>query len=174
MWITQTYLGAVEPDAKVFVYYLFEDYNSEQKTFTQKIQRELEGLGEVFGEKVSLLMPNPRYAGRVEAEVRENHALWESLGYNFPGLLISTSPLSGLNGYEDGCFYMPFVGRQSKDVAEVIQEVRRIAGDTLSWEFAHSRPPERHSLAKRILDSIEMKPGMWGFRVDLRRLMRNR
>lgn len=25
MWVTQTYLGNVEPNAKVFVYYLFED-----------------------------------------------------------------------------------------------------------------------------------------------------
>jgi hypothetical protein len=24
MWVTQTYLGTVEPDAKMFVYYLFE------------------------------------------------------------------------------------------------------------------------------------------------------
>lgn len=36
-------------------------------------------LGEAFGDKVSLLMPNPRYAGSIEAQVRENTALWSSL-----------------------------------------------------------------------------------------------
>ena len=25
MWVTQTYLGTVEPDARVFVYYFFEN-----------------------------------------------------------------------------------------------------------------------------------------------------
>ena len=94
MCVTQTYLGTVEPDAKVFVYYFFEDYDPEQKRFTDRVQRELERLGELFGDQVSLLMPNPRYAGRIEAEVRENMALWTSLRGKFPGLFVSTLPLS--------------------------------------------------------------------------------
>jgi hypothetical protein len=41
MWVTQTYLGVVEPDAQLYVYYLFENYKREQKAFTDRIQQEL-------------------------------------------------------------------------------------------------------------------------------------
>ena len=44
MWVTQTYLADVEPYAQLFVYYLFEDYNSEQSAFTAEIQRAFEDL----------------------------------------------------------------------------------------------------------------------------------
>ncbi len=76
MWVTQTYLGTVEPDVKVFIYYLFEDYNPDQTDFTNAVQFELEKMGAVFESNVSLLMPNPRYAARIEAEVRSIEKLW--------------------------------------------------------------------------------------------------
>jgi hypothetical protein len=49
------------------VYYFYEDYNREQKEFTDRLYRGLEDLGEAFSDKMSLLMPNPRFAGRIEA-----------------------------------------------------------------------------------------------------------
>ena len=171
MWVTQTYLGTVEPDAKVFVYYCFEDYSRGQKEFTKRVQRELEHLGEVFGDKVSLLMPNPRYAGRIESEVRENEALWTSLsGGKLPGLLLSKVPLVKLDNERDECFFIPFETHDPKGVANVIQEVRRLAGDTLNWEFAN-RPPQvqRKGLGERFFDALELKPGIWGFKIDLRK-----
>jgi hypothetical protein len=71
MWVTQTYLGDVERDAKLFVYYCYENYNTEQRELTEAIQEHLETIGEVYGDKVSLMIPNTRYANRIEAEVRE-------------------------------------------------------------------------------------------------------
>jgi len=68
MWVTQSYLATVEPDVRVFVYYLFEEYN-EQKEFTENVQLHLERMGEVHGGNVSFLMPNPRYADRIESEM---------------------------------------------------------------------------------------------------------
>jgi hypothetical protein len=44
MWVTQTYLGVVEPDAQVYVYYLFEDYNHEQKEFTDRVPPVIEEI----------------------------------------------------------------------------------------------------------------------------------
>lgn len=38
MWVTQSYLATVEPGAKVFIYF-FEDYNNDQKRFTDQVQR---------------------------------------------------------------------------------------------------------------------------------------
>lgn len=116
MWVTQSYLGNVEPDADVFVYYLYESYVDEQKKFTDRLQRELENLGDVFGGRVSLQMPNPRYAGRIEAEVRENRELWEAVHSKLPGLLISTVPLSKIEGYDDTCYFVPFNTTLTLDV----------------------------------------------------------
>lgn len=65
MWGTQSYLATVEPEAKVFTYYLFEDYNNDQKRFTDQVQRELERMGEIHDSNVSLLMPNPKYADSI-------------------------------------------------------------------------------------------------------------
>jgi hypothetical protein len=49
MWITQTYLGTVDPDASVFIYYLYADYLDEHVEFTKEVQRSLEKFGEVYG-----------------------------------------------------------------------------------------------------------------------------
>lgn len=170
MWVTQTYLGIVEPEAKLFVYYFFEDYQPAQKSFTARVQRELEALGEVFGDSVSLLMPNPRYAGRIEAEVRENKELWGSLRGNLPGLFLSRKPLSQLKPTDDGCVYIPFETTDPRKAAAVIERVRGIANDTLLWDFTHEAPPKARSFGRMLLDAVELKPGIFGFKIDLKRL----
>lgn len=172
MWVTQTYLGTVEPDAKVFIYYFFEDYVSEQRSFTEMVQQELERIGEAFGDKVSLLMPNPRYAGRIEAEVRENPELWWSLHGKLPGLFLSKVPLAEIDMRRGDCFYIPFETRDPEGVAKVIQDIRRMAGETLNWEFMSRKRSEKKKFGKRFLDALELKPGIWGMRIDLRKLAR--
>lgn len=170
MWVTQTYLGTMEPDAKLFVYYFFEYYNSEQKTFTQRVQRELETLGEVFDDKVSLLMPNPRYAGQIEAEMRKHDWNWFSLRGKLPGLFLSRKPIANLEPSDDGCVFIAFETQDAKGVAEVIQRVRGIANDTLNWDFATQHQPEAKSLGGKLVDALELKPGIWGLKVDLKKL----
>lgn len=169
MWVTQTYLGNVEPDAKLFVYYFFEDYNPDQKAFTQRVQLELENLGEVFGDKVSLLMPNPRYSRQIEAEMRKYDWVWSSLSGKLPGLFLSRKPIVTLEPDDDGCVYIPFEKQDAKGVAEVIQRVRGIADNTLNWEFANQYQPEAKSFGGRLVDALEVKPGVWGFKLDLRK-----
>ena len=171
MWVTQTYLGAVEPDAKVFVYYFFEDYNREQTHFTNEVQRELEKLGEVFGDKVSLLMPNPRYAGRIESEVRENMELWQQLRDKLPGLFVSTTPLKSLERISGSDFFLSFDTQNHEQVAEVIFQVRRIAGDYLNWDFKQkANKSNENSFWKKIMEAIELKPGIAGIRIDVKKL----
>lgn len=170
MWITQTYLGTVEPEAKVFVYYLFEDYVEEQRQFTEKVQRALERLGESYGSSVSLLMPNPNYADRIEAEVREIRPVWEHVHGALPGLLISTTPLVKLESRSDECYYIPFDLRRSPSmVAKEISEARKLLDKTLSIKFTN-RDKEVKPVFRRIGEAIELKPGLFGFRIDLKKL----
>lgn len=172
MWVTQTYLGTVDPDAKLLVYYFFEDYAKEQKAFTAKVQQELESLGEAFGDQVSLFMPNPRYAGRVEAEVRENMTLWRSLRGNLPGLFLSRVPLAKLKPTDDGCLYIPFETANPKSAVAIIQRVRGIANETLQWAYEQQPAPAQKSIGGMLLEALELKPGLFGFRIDLKKLRR--
>jgi hypothetical protein len=173
MWVTQTYLGTVEPDAKLFVYYFFMDYIEEQKQFTEMVQRELERMGDIFGGNVSLLMPNPRYAGRIEAEVRENRALWESIYSKMPGLFISKEPLSKLTSMSDRYYFVPFEGQSRQDVLKAAQIIRKLADETMSWDFARQNTGIRQPcFGDRLNEAIELKPGIFGFRIDLRKLFR--
>ena len=169
MWITQSYLATVEPDAKVFIYCMFEEYN-DQMDFTQGVQFHLERMGEVHGGDVSLLMPNPRYADRIEAEMREIRPLWELVYSSLPALIISTEPMKNLSGSTEKCVCIPFKGLSEEEVAETISEVRRITYETLL--HAHKQPVirDRESPLERIGDSIEIKPGIFGVSIDLKRL----
>ena len=173
MWITQTYLGNPDPDADVFVYYLYLNYVAEQNVFTAKLQRELEALGDVFGGKVSLQMPSERYAGKVEAEVRENRELWNAVYSELPGLLVSTVPLAKIEGYDDTCIFVSF-SRMSKASTTLglllaVDKVKILADRTIAWKHKPTPPPER-GFIERIGDSLELKPGVFGIRVDLRKL----
>lgn len=137
------------------------------------VQRELEKLGEIFGGNVCLLMPNPQYAGRVEAEVRENRALWESIYSKIPSLFISREPLSQLTPESDGHFFVPFEGQGRQDVQRAAQKIRTLADETISWDFSHQNTGiPRQSLGSRMNEAIELKPGAFGIRIDLKKVFR--
>jgi len=169
MWITQTYLGTVEPDANIFVYYLYEDYVNEQKVFTERVQQDLERLGDVYNKDVSLLMPNPKYANKIESEIREIRPLWEHVHEALPGLLISTVPLAQLENSSEECYFVPFDLRSRFMVADTIRKARGLINKELSIKRTH-RDNEVKPLYRRIGEAIELKPGLWGFAIDLKKL----
>jgi hypothetical protein len=172
MWVTQTYLGNVEPDAKVFVYYFYLDYQASQKTFTANLQEELEKLGDLFGGTVSLLMPSRRYAGKIEAEVREIRPLWEALYDKLPGLFLSTKPLSQVTAYDKWCFFVPFEDHRKSGVLDAVQKIRRLADDAVTWNYQENARVAEPTFMDRFLDAIEIKPGVPGLKLDVRRLFR--
>ena len=169
MWITQTYLGSVEPDADIFVYYLYEDYVNEQKNFTEMVQTDLERLGDTFNEDVSLLMPNPKYADKIESEVREIRPLWMHVKGSLPGLLISPVPLVKLDRFTEECYFIPFDVRSRFMVTDTIKKARSLISEELSVKRTH-RDNEVKPAYRRIGEAIELKPGLFGFRIDLKKL----
>jgi len=170
MWITQTYLGTVEPNASVFIYYLYADYIDEQVEFTNAVQRSLEKFGESYGSSVSLLMPNPNYADKIESEVREIRPVWEHVYDALPGLLIATTPLNKIEEFAKECYYLPFGVELSPYLAaKIISDARKITDNTLTLKLREHNK-EVKSKFRRLGDSIELKPGLFGFRIDLRKL----
>jgi len=173
MWITQTYLGAVEPDAELFIYYFYANYVDDQKRFTAQLQRHLEDLGDVFGGKVCLSMPNPRYAGRIEAEVRENKPLWEAVYCKLPGLLLSTRPRTEIDSYDSSCFFVSFEGDMSTSGIDVaVSKIKSLADEAITWGYKDQSQKENPSFMDRFFDALELKLGIGGFKLDLRKLLR--
>jgi hypothetical protein len=126
MWVTQTYLEPAQPSAGVFIYYMFENYNTAQASLTKQVQVELGSLGEVYGSQVSLHMPNPRYANAIEGQVREIRPLWNALQGKLPGLLVTTKPMVELTEFDSSTFYIRFSEEQPKEVAKTIHDVRQL------------------------------------------------
>lgn len=174
MWVTQSYLATAEPDAKVFIYYLFEDYNPDQVAFTTEVQQRLEHLGESYGGSVSLLMPNPRYAARIESEVRGIQDFWWTLQGKLPALLISTSPLSGFSPASVEYSLISFKNTSPGGAAEAVEKVRRTADAQLRWDFEKTPEKEKVSIWRHFFHALELKPGLAGVRLDLKKLAAKR
>lgn len=172
MWITQSYLATVEPDAKVFIYYLFEDYNPEQTQFTQDVQREMEKMGEIHNNNVSLLMPNPNYANKIEGEVRQIRPLWEHINGTLPALLISTTPMAKIDENTKHCVYIPFKDATPEAVVETIQQARTLTEETLLKSFEISNQNIKRSWKQRLGESIQLKPSLFGIGIDLKEIFR--
>lgn len=170
MWVTQTYLCNVEPDAKVFVYYLFEDYNREQKEFTEKVQESLGDMGVLYESNVSLFMPNPKYAARIESEIRGIEGLWWSLQGKLPGIFVSTTPLSEFDEQRGDYYFASFNETEPTTAASVIRDTKKLVDEQLAYEFKSIKPLQEKGLLRRIYEAIEAKPGVFGFTIDLKKL----
>lgn len=169
MWITQSYLAPVEPE--VYIYYLFEDYNPNQSEFTKAVQNAMEKMGEQYNNDVSLLMPNPNYANKIEGEVRQIEPLWEHIYGTLPALLISTQPMAEINEDTQHCIYIPFEGSSPESVVETIKQARILTKQTLS-ESLKNRQNIKHSWRKRLGESLQLKPSFFGIGIDLKKVLK--
>jgi hypothetical protein len=174
MWVTQTYLGTVEPDAKLFVYYLYEDYIPEHEAFTRVVQSNLESLGDIYGSSVSLLMPNKRYTAQIGGEMRKIKGLWNQVHGKLPGLLISTEPLSGFSPASAEFTIIPFVRVTPAGAAETIDKVRKLLDKQLEWDYEHTSDQTDMTPWERFTEALELKPGIAGIRLDLKKLIQRR
>lgn len=173
VWVTQTYLGDVERDAQLFVYYVYEDYAEAQKCFTMKVQEELERLGTVYGPRVSLLMPNSRSSDSIESELRNRlDALWRTIQGKLLGLLVCSRPLSEFDFSSGDYVILPFADESPQEAARVVSRVRKLLDDQLEWSQSVSQKVSSEPLWKRFFCALELKPGVGGIRIDLKKFLR--
>jgi hypothetical protein len=59
-------------------------------------------------------------------------------------------------------------GKNPKHLANVIRSVRDIADDAIATDTPKIEKPV--SFRERFFDSVEVKPGIWGVKIDLKRL----
>ncbi len=171
MWVTQSYLATVEPEAKVFIYYLFEDYNPKQKDFTEQVQFEMEKLGKLHNNNVALLMPNPSSTDKIEHEMRQIRPLWELIHGTLPALLISTKPMKLLDSTIEDCYYIPFKDQTPSAVAKTIKEVRQLTYETLDSIFEEEKERKKSFWDKNLGEGALLKLGLNSYKIDLKKLL---
>jgi hypothetical protein len=182
MWITQTYLSSPEPNAPLHVYYLFEDYKESHVLATRRVQKELERLSSIYP-NVCILMPNPNSADRIEGELKRNQSIWKRLSPVVPGLVVSRKPIETIDHHSDELFVVPLnyagfseqgigLPENSTRFAEGIQKLRTLVSEDLEWQHRqlgkYETPPP--GLLAGIFEAVEIKPGIAGFRLDLKKL----
>ena len=171
MHITQTYLGNYG-NSGLFVYYLFEDYALEQNALTERVQRALDDLGADYMSEVDLFRPNERFAGDIGAEVRKLPAVWEYCAGKLPGFLVCYKPLSEVNPTDDTVVFFSIKDRTENEALEVVTKIRTVVVDQIRSpalpgpEIARGR-----KFVARFSDALEIKPGLFGISIDLRRLV---
>ena len=170
MFITQSYIGSSDPRANLHIYYIFQAYD-EQNDFSHSVQIELEKLGEMYQEKVALYMPNPRSADKIAGQLL---SVCLKLKKSFPGLLISKDPIDEIKDTSDNCIYIPFCDETPESAASIISKVRALCWDQLSWDNSESSKVTSASTISRLGDAMEVKPGVFGIRLDLKKFFSNK
>jgi len=122
MPISQTYLGSIEENTKVVVYYLFESYSNFQSEFTKALMAHLSTLGKRVGEEATIFVLNPDSLAPIENEIRgianNNEEFVKILNQKTPGLLFLDRRLIDFKSKVHPWVYVslrPFADGQSKD-----------------------------------------------------------
>ena len=175
MWVTQTYLGTPDPDATLFVYLIYEGYDPPNEDFTERLRIQLERVGEIFREKVSILMPGPRAIDRVSAELRERQIpFWPCFEDGLPGLLLTKKPLVNVSQDDPDNLYLPLKDGDDQ-ITYVVGSLCRLLYDALNYDFEHQPTAKlRDSFGKRFLDAIEIKPRIGPITFDFLKLINMR
>ncbi|NVL30756.1 hypothetical protein F2S71_13610, partial [Pseudomonas syringae pv. actinidiae] len=110
---------------------------------------------------------------RIEAEVRDALGeFWWELQGQLPGILVSTKQLSKLK-VEDGQHHFFSLKKCEPDSAfDVITSVHRLMQQCAEYQNKNQTPQPPETIFKRLLSSIDAKPGIYGFSVDLKRLFK--
>ncbi len=170
MWVTQSYLGDPDKDPKVYAYYLFEDYAPEQEVFTKDLEARLAHVGDQFGPHATILMPNRYNAPRIEAEVsRALGEFWHELRGRLPGLLVTTTKLSEFRHADGNNHFFSLAQCDRDSAAEIVMSVHRLMQQCVEYEHAKEKVMRPEKLFDRFIASVEAKPGIAGFRFDLRK-----
>jgi hypothetical protein len=169
MWVTQTYLGNVEHDSNVFIYYLFENYDIRQKEFTENVQKILEDMGIIYKANASLFMPNPEYAASDEFEIRGINELWNSLTGKLPGIFISTIPLSKFDLQKGDYYFASLFKTNPTMCANIIRDIKSLIDDSVS-QAENTDADHEKNFYKRLYEAIEATPEIYGFNIDLKKI----
>jgi hypothetical protein len=175
MWVAQTYLGSPDPEAKLFVYYLWEEYKG-QRDVPKAIIEKLAGAGRVFGKDVSLFAPASGTKHEIQSELRSQNYdfFWGEIGPNTPGLLLTENILRSFDPKRDGYIFFPLpkrVSQNEKAMEQVFESLHETCIQKLGSIKASAEEPrvrQNDCLLSTVYESAQLKVTFMGLGIDFK------
>ena len=173
MWVTQTYLGCPDPDAKLFVYYLWEEYK-EQEDVPKEIMEKLASAGRAFGQDVTLFAPLPGAQHEIRSELRSQgyDFFWYKIGLNTPCLFLTTKPLGDLDPRRDMDEYSVFsLPREVAGYERTIEGVFLSLHEACVHRLQEQGGCDNANFLERACNAILLQPNFFGIGIDLKPIL---
>ena len=167
MWITSTYLGKPDANARAFVYFFWEDY-AEYRSAPRRLVDYMRRCGNLFGDEVSLFAPHEEDTDRISSEINKGSRLSDEVARNAPCLLLTRKPFGEFDITTDPHMFFGIPGDSATDeeyhhfFAELHQHIvaARKAGSETDSEFL-----------KRVWRALELSPNFMGLGINLKKLV---
>ena len=172
MWVTQTYLGCPDPCAKLFVYYLWEEYR-EQRDVPEEIMQRLASAGRAFGQAVSLFAPisGAQHEIRAELRSRECDFFWRNIVQNTPCLFLTTKPLRDLDPHRDDEYRVLPLPTEVAGYEETIEGVFRTLHEVCAQRLQEQDDCDDTSFLEQVCNAIRLQPAFFGIGIDLKPIL---
>jgi hypothetical protein len=163
MWVSQTYITNIRADGSITAYFVYEDYKDSHLRIEKLIRPKLESLGRSFGDSVQIFVPSKQDRASIGFEFTQ----WmKTTGRNFPlpGILILEYPLGDERSSNcDAGFVSLFpLVECSANLDQLVEELK------LAFMEFQTEINAKKSGIDRILQNIQIKPGIWGLGYDLK------
>ena len=171
MWVSQTYLGCPDPKAKLFVYYLWEEYKR-QKDVPKAIVDRLVSAGRAFGSDVSLFAPISGTQHEIRSELRSQgyDFFWREIGPNTPGLLLTEKPLAKFEPHHDDYVFFKLPNKVSGN-EEMIEGVFNSLHEACEKRLEMTDGEKQPGLLDTIYDSAQLKVTFMGMGIDFKPIL---
>jgi hypothetical protein len=143
------------------------------------VLQNLAELGYSFRDRVSVFVPQSSYLGLIREEmIQKFEEFWRTFSGKTPGVFLVTKPLSDFDPISDEWLFLPLPSQLVADKSRLSDFFRDLHGkceEIISFNQgkAASPPmkPASGGLLKALYDSLQMKPSIAGFGVDLKPLI---
>ncbi len=172
MYIAQTYFSSeIAGRADVFVYYVERPGDTgEHLNLVVSVFRE---LGEEYAEKVSLFAPDRSSLNRIRSQVEKELVDCFSIKKDeTPGIIVSPKQITYIASSNDWVYLplkkgeVPAKAGLKEVLVALIEQIREQKTSRVENGFVLE--------IKRLWDAIELKPGIFGIRFDLKKYGQNR
>lgn len=174
MFVTHSYIGTSRRGLRCLFFLLFEDYLEAQRGLSAELTTELERFARNLGDKGAVVLP---FAGDVPAtqqSIRDKRWPHESveLLQNTPAMLMIGTDFDDFDPRYHSWVLFHF-GRGTRQepskFRSLMEKVVEAVDDETKSPFQVVQMAIRDGHLEDAYGSVELKPGVWGVSVDLRK-----
>ena len=178
MWITHSYIGTMRGNMRCLFFLLYEDYIQAQQTLVQGLDRELERFARNLRDRGAIVRPFLGDIDKVRSHIlaknwseKQRHELNKT-----PSLLMINVDFDEFNPQEHPWLLIHFGERITEfwkvtiyRVERILSQIAESINDDNIDPFEAARKAYYEIQPTDAMEVFEMKPGIFGFSIDLRR-----